>query len=340
MNQHEHAQATDLASGATEPKVKVGQLEIDDFSHWEQVTEPWELMVKPLDAHPFRNWKAYLATPSVILYRESFTSCFRAHGLTPARMFALSVPLRVGPRTTYWKMPPDRTRLPVSMPGGLDAVVDAHQDHLVLLIALDLLQRNLPEEGLAALGKIAKLRALHGTRWKLDRFGQWLSEVLAKAVQRPEAFRHAAVVRSFEQDLLRSLTQVGMAPCTSVGREDTSLRRRGLDRALEYLRTIDPVAVTVTDLCTVACVSERTLEYAFQETVGMTPLSFIRHRRLHAARRALLALAQEQRQGRTKVADVAHRLGFLELGRFAAHYRRLFGELPSQTMALRRRASP
>lgn len=336
MNQHEHSQVTDPASGATEPKVKVGQLEIDDFSLWEEVTEPWDLMVKPLDARPFRNRKTYLVTSSVILYRESFASCFRVHGLTPAHMFTLSVPLCVGPRTTYWKMPPDRTCLPVSMPGGLDAVVDAHQDHLILLIALDLLQRNLPEERLADLGKVASLRALRGTRWKLDRFGQWLSEVLAKAVHHPEAFRHAAVVRSFEQDLLRSLTQVGMAPCTSAGREDMSLRRRGLDRALEYLRTIDPVAVTVTDLCKVACVSERTLEYAFHETVGMAPLSFIRHRRLHAARRALLA----QEQGRAKVADVAHRLGFLELGRFAAHYRRLFGELPSQTMALRRRTLP
>ena len=58
-------------------------------------------------------------------------------------------------------------------------------------------------------------------------------------------------------------------------------------------------------------------------------MSFIRHRRLHAARRELLAV----QSGESRVADIAYRLGFFELGRFAADYRQLFRELPSQTMA-------
>ena len=33
-----------------------------------------------------------------------------------------------------------------------------------------------------------------------------------------------------------------------------------------------------------------------------------------------------------KVADVAARYGFYHLGHFAAHYRRRFGELPSETV--------
>ncbi len=310
-------------------KVAIGQLEVDDFSLWERTTLPWELMAKPLDVGPFRNRKTYLVTPSVILYRESFDAGVRVHGLTPAHMLTLSAPLRVGSRTRYWKTLPDIASLPISMPGGLDVVVDANQDHLILLISLNLLHGNMPEDWLSHLSGAVTQHALHDTRPKLDRFGLWLAEVLGEATRRPEAFRHAAVVRSFEQDLLWRLTQVGVSTSTTQARMDMPLRRRGLERALNYLRTLDPATVTVAALCKAAGVSERTLEYAFRETVGLTPLGFIRHRRLHAARRELVTLTP----GQARVADIAHRLGFLELGRFAAHYRRLFGELPSQTMA-------
>ena len=50
-----------------------------------------------------------------------------------------------------------------------------------------------------------------------------------------------------------------------------------------------------------------------------------------AARRP--ARADECRGGSPRIADIAYRQGFLELGRFAADYRRLLGELPSETLA-------
>lgn len=311
------------------PQTLVGQIDVDDVSLWEETTAPWELMAKPLDTRRFRNHKTYLVTPAVVLYWESFDSCLQVHGLTPARMLALSVPLRTGSRTAYWRAPSVATRLPISMPGGLDVVIDTGQIHLIVLASLALLQRDLPEDRLSHLIEAAALRSLTDTPAELNRFGQWLLWVLAEAMRRPEAFRHAAVVHSFEQDLLRQLAKVGAPASGSHAPPDASLRRRALERALEYLRTTEPPTVTVAELCRVAGASERTLRYAFRDAVGLSPLSFIRHRRLHAARRELLAVDS----GEGRVADIAYRLGFLELGRFATDYRRLFGELPSQTLA-------
>ncbi|MDH5209440.1 MAG: helix-turn-helix domain-containing protein [Burkholderiaceae bacterium] len=50
--------------------------------------------------------------------------------------------------------------------------------------------------------------------------------------------------------------------------------------------------LSVTDLCRVAGVSERTLEYAFKELLGLTPQGYLTRLRLNRVRRALLAGAR------------------------------------------------
>jgi AraC family transcriptional regulator, ethanolamine operon transcriptional activator len=81
----------------------------------------------------------------------------------------------------------------------------------------------------------------------------------------------------------------------------------------------------VGDLCEAAGVSERTLRNAFQSVYGMSPIRFLQLRRLHQVRRAL------RRDAAVSVTEVALRHGFVNLGRFAAEYRQLFGESPSLT---------
>lgn len=78
-------------------------------------------------------------------------------------------------------------------------------------------------------------------------------------------------------------------------------------------------------------VSPRTLSYAFKAVTGASPHAFFLRERLNAARMALLQGSPE----RDLVTSIALELGFTELGRFAARYRELFGELPSATLARR-----
>ena len=87
----------------------------------------------------------------------------------------------------------------------------------------------------------------------------------------------------------------------------------------------------VTDLCRAAGVSERTLEYAFKEVLGLTPVTYLIRLRLHLVRQALLAATQ----GTTTVSTEALNWGFWHFGEFSRAYRDCFGELPSDT--LRRR---
>ena len=107
-----------------------------------------------------------------------------------------------------------------------------------------------------------------------------------------------------------------------------SRRRRGVERVVEYLKENAYTLPTVTDLCAVAQLSERSLEYGFRETFNTTPIRYLKTVRLNGARRDLIkASARELR-----VADVALVWGFLEFGRFSREYRQMFSELPSVTL--------
>jgi AraC family transcriptional regulator, ethanolamine operon transcriptional activator len=84
----------------------------------------------------------------------------------------------------------------------------------------------------------------------------------------------------------------------------------------------------VSDLCRVAAVSERTLEYAFKEVMGLTPVTYLIRLRLHRVRRALLASTQ----GSTTVSTEALNWGFWHFGEFSRAYKDCFDELPSDTL--------
>ncbi len=104
-------------------------------------------------------------------------------------------------------------------------------------------------------------------------------------------------------------------------------RRRLASRAEDYLRANRFRPVTIAELCAATGAPERTLHDACRERFGMPPIAFLRVLRLHGARRQLMDQADA-----TSVTVTATDWGFFHFGEFAAAYRRLFGELPSQTL--------
>ena len=84
--------------------------------------------------------------------------------------------------------------------------------------------------------------------------------------------------------------------------------------------------VSVRDVRAASGVSLRTLEYAFRERLGITPKGYITAVRLNAARRALAGAPPSMTIG-----EIANHWGFWHMGGFAADYRKMFGELPSET---------
>ncbi len=103
-------------------------------------------------------------------------------------------------------------------------------------------------------------------------------------------------------------------------------RKAVVERVRAYIDAAGDRPVTMTHLCEVACVSRRTLQYSFESILGLSPLQFLRISRLNRVRRMLSS------QQAPSVSDAAAYHGFYHLGQFSTDYKRLFGELPSQTL--------
>lgn len=104
-------------------------------------------------------------------------------------------------------------------------------------------------------------------------------------------------------------------------------RPRIVKRALDEMHGDPSRPWTASDMAEVAGVSIRRLQEGFREYVGASPRECLNDIRLARVREELLRGAD----GFT-VADVAMRWGLMHTGRFAAAYRRKYGESPSETL--------
>jgi transcriptional regulator GlxA family with amidase domain len=104
-------------------------------------------------------------------------------------------------------------------------------------------------------------------------------------------------------------------------------RGRVVSRVEELFVAASAEPVYVTSLCEALGIPERTLRLVFAEQYGAGLTHVLRCRRLCQVHRALLEASRD-----AHVAAIAGRFGFWHLGQFAADYRRLFGERPSDTL--------
>lgn len=97
-------------------------------------------------------------------------------------------------------------------------------------------------------------------------------------------------------------------------------------RVEEYLQASIAEGVSTESLVRVSGVSGRTLFRAFRTFRGVSPQEYLRQTRLRKVRDDL-----KRAQPGSTVTSVLSRWGITQFGRFAAEYKRRFGELPSQT---------
>jgi transcriptional regulator GlxA family with amidase domain len=83
------------------------------------------------------------------------------------------------------------------------------------------------------------------------------------------------------------------------------------------------------DLCRIAGSRPRTIEYGFREFFDVTPMGYVRNVRLNKVRQRLSRSAGKP----CSISATARRWGFAHMGQFNTHYRLLFDETPSMTLA-------
>jgi len=99
-------------------------------------------------------------------------------------------------------------------------------------------------------------------------------------------------------------------------------------RCEDYTLSLEGRRPYMSELCDAANVSERTLQIAFKDIMGMSPVTYLHRLRLHRARDEL----RKAESSSTTVTDVAMKWGFWHFGEFSRAYRNCFGEVPSKTL--------
>lgn len=142
------------------------------------------------------------------------------------------------------------------------------------------------------------------------------------------------LVRTHTIDTLVAVT-VEAFELTNRSEDSTDRDTAIIRRALAELRAHLAEPLSIPEVADAAGVSVRGLQLVFQRQLGVSPLLHLRTLRLEAARQALL----DEADSGTTVADVAHRFGYSNGGRFSTHYRDAFGESPAESIR-RVRARP
>lgn len=161
-----------------------------------------------------------------------------------------------------------------------------------------------------------------------DDLGAALASLMHSIQRTPEMLRHATLRRCLAEGLHSML--LGLCSSTEVAGKDltASTRQYVVNKARDYMREHVEEPITVSDLCAHIRVSRRTLQYSFQDVLGTNPARYLRNMRLNGARREIRRQSDEH----APLADIAAHWGFWHPSRFAAEYKSLFGDLPSQTL--------
>lgn len=156
--------------------------------------------------------------------------------------------------------------------------------------------------------------------------------IAAAAENAPQIFNDNHWARVGAQvEFMDSLISV-IESCSPDDEADTDKKGRSYSEIVkkceDYTSGLEGRRPYVSELCALAHVSERTLQYAFRDIMGMSPVTYLHRLRLHWARDEL----RVAKHGSTTVTDVALNWGFWHFSEFSRTYKNCFGEPPSNTL--------
>ncbi|MDX1380634.1 MAG: AraC family transcriptional regulator [Xanthomonadales bacterium] len=297
---------------------------VDDPVDMARVALPWEHHYRQITPDPFFGFLGQLQTPRFQLSRVTFGRGLLLHGDTPPGAWVFAV---FDDDVVHFRgRQLGRTGLACLRHGeDIDLYMQGTGRAWVLGLAEADAERwvhSITGRGPSKLRDIDRMvardpvaaRAVRDT-WRSE-FERWRSA--PAGLLDPEAQHDAA------QRLLRGMLEQVDLPQVHLNARD---RYRILRRANRYLDRRLGEPVSIADLCRATGAAERTLHHVFHRQYGLPPMAYLKQLRLNRAREEM-----QSARSSDNVTQIALRCGFSHLGRFAADYRRLFGELPSQAL--------
>jgi AraC family ethanolamine operon transcriptional activator len=302
----------------------------DDFEACASALQSWEIEAIQLDRGPFAAELVQARSPAALVSEITFGRALHQRGEPPRGLRTLGVPADPTQRIFFrnrWAdgnqlmfFPRDSEMDSVSVPGFHVFSVSYEEDRLS---EISQALAGTDYTGLLAGREVVDCSpsVMRSVRHAIHRF-------MSSSVRHEDAdARTEFAQRDSGLDLLQTITEVLTLDEDRRPPEPAHARELAVRRSLDLIDASSREPLSVVDLCRTTGVSRRTLEYAFRERFGLSPKAYMLARRLDGVRAEL-----RRDPGDQSITHTANQWGFNHLSRFAALYRRQFGELPSQTM--------
>lgn len=272
-----------------------------------------------------------LTSKEVVLETGSYDFPVVACGVMPKDMLCVGMVAQGAELTRYNTTSIDADEIQVYSPGADLLYQAAGSSRWITLVLPQTLMQSV---AIARTGRPIKLPAEEATSIRLSRGGRAkLAQMADDALALARGLEPTGISNVLADSIFQSLLD-GYVDALS---ESTQSDQRRMNSARQHLRlvlacerlamTADVLDVELDEIARRSGYSRRALELIFNRTIGMPPGRWFLNIRLNGVMRDLLTAPHD-----CHVADVAASWGFQHFSRFAYQYRRVFGELPSQTL--------
>ena len=301
-----------------------------DFEELADSVRAWDLDFRQLDPGESPAELAQICYGRIQLSHACFNRRYEQRGGAPTgtRTFAL---LEEGVTGVTWcgRQITDRTLLMFDASGGFEAISQPGFKVFTFAVPVVMLMDSANALGIPGTENISSGdNTLELTPSTARALRQHMKQLKCAATSDPGILDASEFIHELKYALPGRLMEIIALPKGTSKRPAFRTRHLALKKAVIHINSSPDKVFNVNDLCRITGVSERTLQYAFKEHFGISPKRYLMHVRLNAVRKAL----SRATPGEVTITDMANRFGFWHMGQFAADYRLLFSELPSETL--------
>lgn len=302
----------------------------NDFDQMCEEVRQWNLDFRQIDRGRFSAEVLQFALGPVHIVEATFGRCLIQSGSPPEGMRTIAIPATSDLHIKWRGCDVGSSDLMIFPHGAeLDSVSDENFKVYTCSFPEELLASICEQSEIAGLDQHQSGRGVVRCSPKsISRIQSLLKRAAKTARTKPDALRNESNQKSILFDLPRLILR-GVEESSGVSKSTaTHKRATAVQYAVRFIEKFAHQSITISDLVSELNISQRTLEYAFRESLGVTPKSYLMSYRLNKVRRQLRTYKNDQ----TKIADIANHWGFWHMGQFAKDYQKFFGELPSETL--------
>jgi len=292
----------------------------------------WNLDYRQLEAGRFSSELLMFGNNTTIIGREKLGRKLRQTGTSPTGLITLGI--LVSPKTHIrWRGYDVFGDMLCIFPQGGELESITHDDFDVFPVSISEETLNQTCE-LLELPYITALinnsEVFRCNPHKLSELRSWLLSVYHNLITGTAEIKNIHYLKQIEQGLVDRLVRILAEHHQPVSIKPLRKRDKALLAAENYITESGSNQITIAELCLVANVSERTLEYAFRERYNLTPKSYTLIHRMNNVRKQL----RKFNTSNCTISEIARLHGFWHMGQFSADYKKIFAELPSETLKI------